>query len=31
VKRLSEKILTKGALRDILLQDKSVPELCPAR
>ena len=31
VKRLSEKILTKAALRDILLQDKSVPELCPAR
>ncbi len=31
VKELSEKILTKGALRDILLQDKSVPELCPAR
>ena len=31
VKGLSEKILTKAALRDILLQDKSVPELCPAR
>ena len=31
VKELSEKILTKAALRDILLQDKSVPELCPAR
>ena len=30
MKRLSEKILTKGALRDILLQDKSVPELWPA-